>query len=133
MILNDFIITAEKKKARARGKCQAWTMMHWEADKTVKRSAHHVPLRQRKRYVRWTSEKSLKKHTQVTKQLPKLSLWTQSKSCLTFRIRIYIHTFFILQQRNLGCAVGWEKGTDESTINRHGVRQPTNRRSNRPP
>jgi hypothetical protein len=39
------IVLQPNKKRREPGEqCHAWTMMHREADKTLKKSAHHVPL-----------------------------------------------------------------------------------------
>ena len=57
---DEWIYYSRIKKGESQGKkCHAWTIMHRKADKTFKRSAHHVPLRQTiqtKRYVWWTSD-----------------------------------------------------------------------------
>jgi hypothetical protein len=53
------LLHPNKKRWESGEQCHAWTMMHWEAHKSLKMSAHHVPLRQMlqtKRYVRWTVE-----------------------------------------------------------------------------
>jgi hypothetical protein len=72
-------------------------------------------------------------------------LFIKTRTCLHHSIRSLVRTpvlnslcvldrfklFLCVVTWNLGCVVGWEKVTDEPTINRHGGRQPTNRRSNR--
>jgi hypothetical protein len=58
-------------------------MMDWEADKALKMSAHHVPLRQMTQtnwYVRWTGENRwnileyVGRTHPVSKQLPKITV-----------------------------------------------------------
>ena len=73
------LLQSNKKRLEPDEQCHSRTMMHCGADKAVlKMKGHHVPFRKMiktKRYVRWTGgEKSLKKHTQVRKKLPKSSL-----------------------------------------------------------
>jgi hypothetical protein len=38
------LLHPNRKRRESREQCHTWTMMHWETDKTLKRSVHHVPL-----------------------------------------------------------------------------------------
>ena len=64
------ILLHPNKKGEGQGKkCHTRTMMYLKDDKSSKLNAHHVSLRQTKRYVRWTGEKlRIVENTHTNKQ-----------------------------------------------------------------